>query len=103
MKKTALLIFIVVTTFSLNAQVERPLWEFGGGVRLNYLGLSGGYEGERFSDGYQFKLDYEEIGMDNCSAREPIKCMAQIPIPIVVAPIPPSPSDMELLVSFCCC
>ncbi len=66
MKKILLLIF-VITTLGMQAQVERSLWEFGGGVRLNYLGLSGGYEGVRFSDGYQFKLDYEEIGMDNYS------------------------------------
>ncbi len=47
--------------------MEKSLWEFGGGIRLNYLGLDGGYEGQRASDGYEFKLDYQEIGMDNYS------------------------------------
>lgn len=58
------LLFAVVTVF---AQKERSLWEFGGGLRFNYQGLSGGYEGERFSDNYKFKMDYHEIGMDNYS------------------------------------
>jgi hypothetical protein len=29
-------------TSSLNAQLEYAKWEFGGGLRFNYLGLSGG-------------------------------------------------------------
>jgi hypothetical protein len=54
-------------SLGLNAQVEYPKWEFGGGLRLNYLGLSGGYEGLRYSDDYRFEMDYKEIGMDNYS------------------------------------
>lgn len=49
----------------LTAQIELPKWEFGRGLRLNYLGLSGGYSGERYSDGYTFNVNYNEIGMDN--------------------------------------
>jgi hypothetical protein len=50
---------------SLSAQEERSEWELGGGFRLNYLGLNGGYSGERYSDGYKFELNYKDIGMDN--------------------------------------
>ncbi len=70
MKRETTLVLISLILFSsyiLNAQIERSEWEFGGGVRLNYLGLNGGYEGERYSDGYKFKLNYQEIGMDNYS------------------------------------
>lgn len=66
MKKTLLLGFMLFSII-VNAQKEMTKWEFGGGLRLNYLGLSGGYEGERYSDGYKFGLDYQEIGMDNYS------------------------------------
>jgi len=62
-----LLIALLAISTGLVAQVERAKWEIGGGLRLNYLGLSGGYEGERASDGYQFKLNYQDIGMDNYS------------------------------------
>ena len=65
--KKALVIVLLSFATTLFAQVERAKWEFGGGLRLNYLGLSGGYEGERASDGYQFKLNYKDIGMDNYS------------------------------------
>lgn len=67
MKKILSLFTFCLFIFSANAQIEKPLWEFGGGLRLNYQGLSGGYEGERYSDGYKFGLDYHEIGMDNYS------------------------------------
>ena len=39
----------------------------GGGFRLNYLGLDGGYSGLRYSDNYKFKLNYKDIDMDNYS------------------------------------
>ncbi len=46
-KKTLLVIGIGLFTIALNAQIERAKWEIGGGVRFNYMGLDGGYEGER--------------------------------------------------------
>lgn len=63
--RTLLLLFITMISIPLTAQVERPKWELGGGLRLNYLGLNGGYEGQRAFDGYEFKLNYKDIGMDN--------------------------------------
>jgi len=67
MKKSVLLLVVlfIFTFFQSNAQVERSKWELGGGLRLNYLGLSGGISGFRASDGYEFELNYKDIGMDN--------------------------------------
>jgi len=65
MKKCILTITVLCLTVLSIAQVERPKWELGGGLRLSYQGLSGGFSGERFSDGYNFKLNYKDIGMDN--------------------------------------
>jgi hypothetical protein len=66
MKKT-LLIFLIAFSTTLAAQIERPKWEFGGGIRFNYTGLNGNMSAYRNSDGYNFDLGYEEIGMDNYS------------------------------------
>ena len=66
MKQTLLFLLLLIPALSFS-QIERSEWEFGGGVRFNYMGLDGGYEGERFSDGYQFKMNYKDIGMDNYS------------------------------------
>lgn len=66
MKQTLLFWLLLIPALSFS-QIERSEWEFGGGVRFNYMGLDGGYEGERFSDGYQFKMNYKDIGMDNYS------------------------------------
>lgn len=72
MKRLTYLILsgIIVLSLNLNAQTERPKWELGGGFRLNYMGLDGGYEGAinpnvNYPDGYEFKLNYKDIGMDN--------------------------------------
>ncbi len=66
MKNT--LAFVLLTiSITLTAQIERPKWEFGGGIRLNYMGLDGGMSGYRNSDGYSFDQDYKDIGMDNYS------------------------------------
>jgi len=65
--KNALLIFLLTVSTALTAQVERPKWEFGGGIRFNYTGLSGNVAGYRNSDGQSFDMDYKEIGMDNYS------------------------------------
>ena len=46
MKKTLLLIVTGLFTIALSAQIERSKWDLGGGLRFNYLGLSGGYSGE---------------------------------------------------------
>lgn len=64
MKKFGLLLLLVLImgNLSLTAQIERSKWEIGGGLRLNYLGLSGGMSGYRASDGYEFDLDYHENG-----------------------------------------
>jgi hypothetical protein len=64
MKHRLLILFLALST-ALSAQVERPKWEFGGGVRFNYMGLNGGFSGGRNSDGYSFDIKYKDIGMDN--------------------------------------
>jgi hypothetical protein len=63
--KSGLVIVLLLISATLTAQVERPLWELGGGVRLNYMGLGGGFSGTRNSDGYSFDIKYKDIGMDN--------------------------------------
>jgi len=63
--KNTLVIVLLTFSIALTAQIERPKWEFGGGVRLNYMGLDGGMSGYRNSDGYSFNQDYKDIGMDN--------------------------------------
>ena len=66
MKNTLIIAFLVIST-ALQAQIERPKWELGGGVRLNYMGLNGGFSGYRNSDGQTFDLNYEDIGMNTYS------------------------------------
>ena len=63
--KNGLVIGLLLISTTLTAQVERPLWEVGGGVRMNYMGLGGGLSGTRNSDGYSFDINYKDIGMDN--------------------------------------
>ena len=65
--KSRLIIFLLAITTTLSAQVERPKWEFGGGIRLNYMKLTGGMSGYRNADGYSFDTKYNEIGMDTYS------------------------------------
>ena len=65
--KSRLIIFLLAITTTLSAQVERPKWEFGGGIRLNYMKLTGGMSGYRSADGYSFDTKYNEIGMDTYS------------------------------------
>jgi len=43
----------------------KPVWEFGAGLRLNYLGLSGGITGYSAEQDVPVDIDYREIGMDN--------------------------------------
>jgi hypothetical protein len=66
MKNTLIIALLVIST-ALSAQIERPKWEVGGGVRLNYMGLNGGFSGYRNSDGKTFDLNYEDIGMNTYS------------------------------------
>jgi len=66
MKNTFIIALLVIST-TLPAQIERPKWDFGGGVRLNYMGLNGGFSGYRNSDGQTFDLNYEDIGMNTSS------------------------------------
>jgi len=66
MKNTLIVVLITIST-ALSAQIERPKWEFGGGVRLNYMGLNGGFSGFRNSDGQKFDIEYDEIGMNTFS------------------------------------
>lgn len=63
--KNALIIVLLLISTTLTAQVERPRWEVGGGLRVNYMGLGGGFSGTRSSDGYSFDIKYKDIGMDN--------------------------------------
>jgi hypothetical protein len=67
MKNTFIIILLVVISTTLKAQIERPKWELGGGVRLNYMGLNGGFSGYRNDDGKTFDLNYEDIGMNTYS------------------------------------
>ena len=60
-----LLTALLLLSTPLAAQIERPEWEIGGGLRMNYMGLDGGFSGTRFSDGYSFDIKYKDIGMDN--------------------------------------
>lgn len=63
MKKSILTITILCLTIVVSAQVERPKWELGGGLRLSYQGLAGGFSGDY--NGNVFDLKYQDIGMDN--------------------------------------
>jgi hypothetical protein len=63
--KNWLIILLLLISTTLTAQVERPKWEVGGGIRINYMGLGGGFSGTRNSDGYSFDVKYKDIGMDN--------------------------------------
>jgi len=62
------IVTIMAMSLTLQAQLERPKWEFGGGLRLNYMNLDGGFSGYRGSDGYTFDVDYEQIGMSTYSS-----------------------------------
>lgn len=66
MKNTLIIAFLAIST-TLSAQIERPKWDFGGGVRLNYMGLNGGFSGYRNADGKTFDLKYKDIGMNTYS------------------------------------
>ena len=66
MKNTLIIALLAIST-TLTAQIERPKWEFGGGVRLNYMGLNGGLSGYRIADGTTFDLNYNDIGMNTYS------------------------------------
>jgi len=66
MKNTIIIVLLAIST-TLQAQIERPKWELGGGIRLNYMGLNGGFSGYRNSDGQTFDLNYEDIGMNTYS------------------------------------
>jgi hypothetical protein len=66
--KNSLVVVLLFLSTTLTAQVERPKWEIGGGVRINYMGLGGGFSGTRNSDGYSFDVNYKDIGMDNYTA-----------------------------------
>jgi hypothetical protein len=63
--KNGLIFTLLLISTTLTAQVERPKWEVGGGVRINYMGLGGGISGTRNSDGYNYDINYKDIGMDN--------------------------------------
>ena len=41
------------------------LWNFGAGLRLNYLRLTGGIKGYDAETGNRFDIDYSAVGMDN--------------------------------------
>ncbi|MCG8581463.1 MAG: hypothetical protein MI866_16180 [Bacteroidales bacterium] len=56
---------LVYITIQSAAQVKLPKWAFGGGLRFNYPGLTGGYSGDRYSDNYTLNVDYTEIGLGN--------------------------------------
>lgn len=49
----------------LNAQEQEELWDFGMGLRVNYLKLTGGFSGYDANTGNTYDLDYKAIGMSN--------------------------------------
>ena len=63
MRRIFLAICVLCLTLMVSAQVDRSKWEIGGGLRLSYQGLSGGFSGDY--NGNQFDLKYKDIGMDN--------------------------------------
>ena len=67
MKQNLVIILLVVISTSLKAQIELPKWEIGGGLRLNYMNLNGGFSGFRNADGSTFDINYEDIGMNTYS------------------------------------
>jgi hypothetical protein len=64
----SLFVTLLLLSSEVEAQVERPEWDLGAGVRVNYMGLDGGFSGSRASDGYTFDIKYKDIGMDNYAA-----------------------------------
>lgn len=68
MKKSKLfLVLMLISTFLFSQEKDQIKWEFGGGVRVSYMKLTGGITGFRASDGQEFDLNYEQIGMSNYS------------------------------------
>jgi hypothetical protein len=67
MKNTLIILLLSAISTSLTAQNEHPKWDFGAGVRLNYMRLDGGLSGYRNSDERSFDLNYEDIGMKTYS------------------------------------
>jgi hypothetical protein len=63
MKNSLILLFLAVSA-ALSAQVETPKWEFGGGVRFNYMRLNGKMSGSRNADGYNFDISYKDFSFD---------------------------------------
>ena len=47
------------------AEEQDKYWDFGAGMRLNYLRLTGGFSGYSATDDATYHLDYSSIGMDN--------------------------------------
>lgn len=66
--RNILIIALFAIWSTLCAQIERPKWEIGGGLRLNYMGLDGGFSAHRNSDGYESDIQYDEIGMNTYSS-----------------------------------
>jgi len=53
------------TSYKLEVKKPEELWEIGGGLRLNYLRLTGGASGYDAETGNMFDIDYSAVGMDN--------------------------------------
>ena len=49
----------------MTAQEQEEVWDFGMGIRLNYLKLTGGFSGYSAKDNATYHLDYNAIGMSN--------------------------------------
>jgi len=65
--KNILLIVLLAIVSTLTAQIERPKWELGGGIMMNYMSLNGGFSAHRNSDGFESDIQYDEIGMNTYS------------------------------------
>ncbi len=49
----------------MTAQEQEEVWDFGAGLRFNYLKLTGGFSGYSADTGNTYDLDYKAIGMSS--------------------------------------
>ncbi len=65
MKRVLITLCVLSMVVAANAQEKEVKWEFGGGLRFNYLKLSGGLSGYSAESGTEYNLNYEDIGMSS--------------------------------------
>lgn len=55
------------SSYKVQVHDQEELWEIGGGLRFNYLRLTGGISGYDAETGNVFDINYSAVGMDNYS------------------------------------